>query len=83
MAELKFLPLYFKHVQSWYKRFSNNVTVIWRIKNKHFMEEKSQYTEGLKTTKYPCSNYPKAFFADFGNYTSYLEIPSDSFSSLG
>lgn len=66
MAELKFLPLYFKHVQSWYKRFSNNITVIWRIKNKHFMEEKSQYTEGLKTTKYPyLFKLPQGLFCRF------------------
>ena len=47
------------------------------------MQEKSQSSEGLKTKQHPSSNYPMAFFADVGNYTSYLEIQSDSLSSLG
>lgn len=38
-----------------------------RIKNKHPLP----------------SNYPKASFAHFGSYTSYLEVKTDNFSLLG
>lgn len=46
------------------------------------MENKANI-QGLETDTPIPLNCPKASFADFGSYTSYLEVKTDNFSLLG